>query len=102
MGKHYYYEVDYRCTCEVCGKTIGGVIRRGPLEYNKGGILPTGMDSAFDAADIALCRKAIRNAVERSDNPYLAASNADHCPHCGARQSWLPLKQPQKPGGLTG
>ena len=42
MGKHYYYEVDYRCDCEACGKQFGGVIRRGPLEY-AGGVIPTGL-----------------------------------------------------------
>ena len=29
MGKHYYYEVNYECTCEVCGKEFFGYIAAG-------------------------------------------------------------------------
>ena len=49
MGKHYYYEAEYHCDCEVCGKQFRGVIRRGPLEY-AGGVIPTGIGAAVDAA----------------------------------------------------
>lgn len=102
MGKHYYYEVDYRCDCEVCGKQIEGVIKRGPLEYNGSGVIPTGMGAALDAADMVLSRKLIQSAIDGPGNAFLLVSNADHCPHCGARQSWRPLAEPKKPGGIGG
>ncbi len=55
VGKYYMYEVDYRCVCEECGKEFRGIIRRGPLEYN-GGVIPTGMAGALDAADMKLSK----------------------------------------------
>ena len=101
MGKYYMYEVDYRCVCEVCGKEFRGIIRRGPLEYN-GGVIPTGMAGALDAADMKLSKKLIENAVDGSGNQPFLAEKADKCPFCGARQSWYPLREPRKPGGIGG
>ena len=101
MGKHYYYEVDYRCDCEACGKQFGGVIRRGPLEY-AGGVIPTGIGAAVDAADMQLSRKLIQSRIDGTGNQPFEAVNADHCPYCGARQSWYPMGRPVKPGGIGG
>ena len=100
MGKHYYYEVDYKCTCEVCGKEFQGVLKRGPLEY-AGGIIPTGMTEMVDAADMVLSKKLIQSAIDGSGNQPFMATNADKCPSCGARQSWYPLAEPKKPGGIV-
>ena len=101
MGKHYFYEVDYRCECEACGPQFQGVIRRGPLEY-AGGVIPSGVGAALDDADMVLSRKLRESAINGTGNqPYLA-TNADSCPHCGARQSWYPLAEPKKPGGIGG
>ena len=101
MGKPYFYEVDYRCECEACGTQFQGVIRRGPLEY-AGGVIPSGVGAALDDADMVLSRKLIESAINGTGNqPYLA-TNADSCPHCGARQSWYPLAEPKKPGGIGG
>ncbi len=102
MGKHYFYAVDYHCSCEACGQPVTGVIRRGPLEYSAGGVIPTGIGAALDAADMVLSRKLIQSAVEGSGNQPYIATNADKCPHCGARQSWYPLSEPKKPGGAAG
>ncbi len=99
MGKHYFYEVDYRCSCEVCGKQFSGVIRRGPLEYT-GGVIPTGIAAAIDSADMQLSKKLIQSKIDGTGNQGFEANNADHCPHCGARQSWYPMARPAKPGGI--
>ncbi len=99
MAEYYYFDVDYRCACENCGKEIRGVLRRGPLEA-AGGILPMGLASAADAADMALSKKLIEDALERGGVLPCSASGADRCPHCGARQSWYPLRAPKKPGGF--
>ena len=101
MGKHYYYEADYRCDCEACGKQFRGVIRRGPLEY-AGGVIPAGIGAAVDAADMQLSRKLIQSKIDGTGNQPFEAVNADHCPHCGARQSWYPMGRPVKPGGIGG
>lgn len=101
MGKHYYFEVDYKCTCEVCGNEIHGIMKRGPLEYG-GGVLPTVMAVAIDAADMKLSQKLIESAVEGTGNQPYIAEKADTCPICGARQSWYPMAEPKKPGGIGG
>lgn len=101
MGKHYFYEVDYRCECEACGTQFQGVIRRGPLEY-AGGVIPSGVGAALDDADMVLSRKLIESAINGTGNQPYSATNADSCPHCGARQSWYPLAEPKKPGGIGG
>lgn len=102
MSSYYFYEVDYTCTCEVCGNKFSGIMRRGPLEY-PGGVIPTGMGSSINAADMKLSKNLIESAVEGSGNQPYTASNADKCPDCGARQSWYrPLKEPEKPGGASG
>ena len=101
MGKHYYYEAEYRCDCEVCGKQFRGVIRRGPLEY-AGGVIPTGIGAAVDAADMKLSKQLIQSRIDGIGNQPFEAVNADKCPHCGARQSWYPMARPVKPGGIGG
>lgn len=101
MAEYYFYEVDYRCICEVCGQEITGVLRRGPLEAN-GGILSAGLASAADAADMLLSKKLIGDALESGGVMPCTAENADACPHCGARQSWRPLREPKRPGGIGG
>lgn len=101
MGKHYFYEVDYHCTCEVCGNQIQGVIKRGPLEY-AGGVIPIGIGAALDAADMKLSKKLIESAVEGNGTQPYIAEKADKCPICGARQSWYPIAEPRKPGGIGG
>ena len=101
MAKHYFYEVDYRCDCEACGKQFSGVIRRGPLEY-AGGVIPAGIGAAVDAADMQLSRKLIQSRIDGTGNQPFEAVNADHCPYCGERQSWYPMAEPKKPGGIGG
>lgn len=101
MEKHYYYEVDYRCNCEACGKEFRGMIRRGPLEY-AGGVIPTGIGAAIDAADMQLSRKLIQSRIDGTGNQAFEAVNAARCPNCGARQSWYPMARPVKPGGIGG
>lgn len=101
MAKHYFYEADYRCDCEVCGKKFSGVIRRGPLEY-AGGVIPAGIGAAVDAADMKLSRELIQSRIDGTGNQPFTAVHADHCPYCGARQSWYPMAEPKKPGGIGG
>ena len=101
MGKHYYFEVDYKCTCEVCGSEFHGIMKRGPLEYN-GGVLPAVMAVTMDAADMKLSKKLIESAVEGNGTQPYIAEKADKCPICGARQSWYPIAEPRKPGGIGG
>lgn len=98
MGKHYFYEVDYRCDCEVCGKSFAGVIKRGPLEY-AGGIIPSGVGETIDEADMKLSKKLIQDRIDGTGNQGFMS---DLCPYCGARQSWSPMGKPSKPGGIGG
>lgn len=99
MGKRYFYEVDYHCTCEVCGVRFTGVMRRGPLEYGSS-ILPSQMAAAVTAADMVLSRKLIQSSVDGTGSQSYIAANAEHCPHCGARQSWYPVVEPKKSHGF--
>lgn len=100
MANCYFYEVDYTCQCEVCGNRFSGIMKRGPLEY-PGGVIPTGMGTAINAADMKLSRHLIESAVDGTGSQPYTASNADKCPNCGARQSWYPLKEPGSPAGTS-
>ena len=76
MGKHYYYEADYCCDCEACGKQFRGVIRRGPLEY-AGGVIPAGIGAAVETAvpEIQACADVVVSSVEDAIREVLAGKN---------------------------
>lgn len=94
MGDHYYYEVEYICSCEVCDKSFTGMISRGPLESNDGIF-----SAAATAADMKLSEKLIKNYFNGTGALPFTATNADSCPYCGARQSWYSVEEPRKPAG---
>ena len=62
--------------------------------------MPGGLAAIGDAADMKLSRKLIQDAVDGTGIQPYTATNADRCPHCGARQSWYPVKEPKKTGGI--
>ena len=99
MARHYYYQVDYCCDCEVCGKRFSGVMQRGPLEYGSD-ILSTGLNQTVAAADMSLSRKLIQNAIDGTGNQPYSVTNDAACPFCGARQSWYPVREPKKATGI--
>ena len=99
MEDRYYFDVDYKCACEVCEEEFGGLIRRGPLEYTDD--TPTGKAAAMDDADTQQTKRMIENALHKSSMSYIV-QGVSICPHCGARQSWCPPATPKVPGSKGG
>ena len=96
MDNMYYFEVPYTCTCEKCGKSFGGIIKRGPLQIGSN-VLSTGLQAGVNSAEMRLSKRLIEGDIENRTAKYFTADNKATCPDCNARQSWLPINQPKKP-----
>ena len=99
MGNMYFYEVPYTCECEVCGKKISGVIKRGPLQIGSGA-LPSDMQVGVNNSEMKLSKRLIERDLENNTAKSFTASN-DICPHCKERQSWVPIMEPKKPSYIS-
>lgn len=94
MGARYVYSVNYRYTCERCGKQTGWLAYKKYAETSglstvlRGtpGLNGIGAYLAYD--DIKSTREAFVRQTEKGK--YSILEGGSSCPHCGERQSWCP------------
>ncbi len=98
MFESYDYVVKFVANCEECGKPFEGVIVKS-VPKNDSKIAGDMGNALADAGDYAIRRKSLENAVrdKRWADLNMSYGTGHACPHCGARQSWDPMEEPEVP-----